>query len=80
MLLFRQFGDANPNSIEASYYERTINATYMYGADHIRWRSSYLFTFLWYIKCSSNKFTYVKVFFISFYFKEFVYQKFSILT
>ncbi|CAF2650391.1 unnamed protein product [Rotaria sp. Silwood2] len=31
----RQFGDANPNSIEASYYERTINATYMYGADHI---------------------------------------------
>jgi len=33
--LFRQFGDANPNSIEASYYERTVNATYMYGADHI---------------------------------------------
>jgi len=32
---FRQFGDANPNSIEASYYERTVNATYMYGADHI---------------------------------------------
>ncbi|CAF3365398.1 unnamed protein product [Rotaria socialis] len=31
----RQFGDANPNSIESSYYERTINATYMYGADHI---------------------------------------------
>ncbi|CAF3112967.1 unnamed protein product [Rotaria sp. Silwood2] len=31
----RQFGDANPNSIESSYYERTINATYTYGADHI---------------------------------------------
>jgi hypothetical protein len=33
--LLRQFGDVNPNSIEASYYERTINATYSYGADHI---------------------------------------------
>ncbi|CAF0831187.1 unnamed protein product [Adineta ricciae] len=31
----RQFSDANPNSIEASYYERTINATYVYGSDHI---------------------------------------------
>ncbi|UJR35966.1 hypothetical protein I4U23_028707 [Adineta vaga] len=31
----RQFSDANPNSIEASYYERTINATYVYGADHV---------------------------------------------
>ncbi|CAF1990161.1 unnamed protein product [Rotaria magnacalcarata] len=31
----RQFSDANPNSIESSYYERTINATYTYGADHI---------------------------------------------
>ncbi len=31
----RQFGDVNPNSIESSYYERTINATYSYGADHI---------------------------------------------
>ncbi len=34
-LIFRQFGDANPNSIESGYYERTINSTYMYGADHI---------------------------------------------
>jgi hypothetical protein len=34
-LFCRQFGDANPNSIESSYYERTINATYSYGADHI---------------------------------------------
>ena len=31
----RQFGDANPNSIESSYYERTINATYSNDADHI---------------------------------------------
>ncbi|CAF0788878.1 unnamed protein product [Adineta ricciae] len=31
----RQFGDANPNSIESNYYERTINATHYYGADHI---------------------------------------------
>ncbi|UJR10091.1 hypothetical protein I4U23_014313 [Adineta vaga] len=31
----RQFGDVNPNSIESNYYERTINATYFYGADHI---------------------------------------------
>ncbi|CAF1134734.1 unnamed protein product [Adineta steineri] len=31
----RQFSDANPNSIESGYYERTINATYTYGADHI---------------------------------------------
>jgi hypothetical protein len=35
MAFFRQFGDANPNSIEASYYERTVNATYVYGSDHI---------------------------------------------
>lgn len=34
-LEFRQFGDANPNSIESNYYERTINATHYYGADHI---------------------------------------------
>ncbi len=34
-MFFRQFGDANPNSIESSYYERTIDATYTYGADHI---------------------------------------------
>ncbi|CAF3971477.1 unnamed protein product [Adineta steineri] len=31
----RQFGDANPNSIESNYYERTISATYSYNADHI---------------------------------------------
>ncbi len=35
IFVFRQFGDANPNSIESSYYERTINSTYVYGADHI---------------------------------------------
>ena len=31
----RQFSDANPNSIESSYYERTVSATHTYGSDHI---------------------------------------------
>ena len=35
VLFFRQFGDVNPNSIELSYYERTINATLTNGANHI---------------------------------------------
>lgn len=35
MFVCRQFGDVNPNSIESSYYERTINATFSNGADHI---------------------------------------------
>lgn len=35
VFLSSQFGDLNPNSIESSYYERTINATYFYGANHI---------------------------------------------